>query len=210
VASDTLTRVPSLRDRQKTETRRALREAALKLFASRGYDATKAEDIAEKAGVSARTFFRYFPTKESVLFFGERDWVQSFAAEYPGQPDALSDIDAMCVTCIGLAPRLTRRRQSLLLFLRAVASSPTLRGVEQDHQRENIKNMAEAVAARRGLPRADEACNLLAAVGLLTYRRALDNWLGGPASADLGKVIAEEFRLLAEQVAPARSEAAAS
>jgi hypothetical protein len=61
-----------------------------------------------------------------------------------------------------------------------------------------VENLADAVAARRGLTRADEASTLLAAVGVPTYRRALDAWLAGPANAQLGDVIAEEFQLLAE------------
>jgi AcrR family transcriptional regulator len=176
----------------------ALREAALKLFAAQGYDTTKTEEIAEKAGVSARTFFRYFPTKESVLFLGERAWVQSFALLYRGQPDSLSDVDARSATLIALASGLARSRQALRLYERALASSPTLRGQEQDHQREDVEKVAEAITGRRGLPRADEACTLLAAVGVLTYRRALNAWLAGPADAELGDFIAEEFRLLAE------------
>ena len=192
-----LARAPSLRDAHKNRTRLALREAALKLFATRGYDTTKTDEIAEKAGVSARTFFRYFPTKESVLFLGERAWVESFALLYRGQPDSLSDVDAMCATLIALASGLARSRPALRLYERAVASSLTLRGREQDHQREDVEKVAEAIGARRGLTRADEACTLLAAVGVLAYRRALNAWLAGPADAELSDFIAEEFRLLA-------------
>ena len=195
--SKTLT--PSLRDRQKIQTRRVLRDAALKLFAARGYDATTTEEIAEKAGVSARTFFRYFPTKESVLIGGERQWNQSIIDSYPDQPGSSSDIDALCATFAAHAPRIARRRQSLLLYERALASSPMLRGQVQDHVREDVGELAKAVAIRRGLSNPDEGCALLAAIGLMTFRRALDTWLAGPASADLATVVIEEFRLLTEQ-----------
>jgi AcrR family transcriptional regulator len=194
------TRAPSLRDKHKNQTARALRAAALKLFATQGYDATTTEEIAEKAGVSARTFFRYFPTKESLMFSGEHDWIQSYAEELPRQPASLSDLDALCAIITDNTPRLVRRRQSLLLFVRSVASSRTLRGLEHDHQEENTRVLAEAIAARRGRRTPDEGCTLLAAVGLLAYRRALDIWLAGPASADLAKVITREFKLLSEQV----------
>lgn len=195
----TITRAPSLRDKHKNQTARALRAAALNLFATQGYDATTTEQIADKAGVSARTFFRYFATKESLLFFGEHDFIQSYAEELPQQPQELSDLDALCATIINQAPRLVRRRQSLLLFVRSVASSRTLRGLDHDHQLENTRVLAQAVAARRGKRNPDEACTLLAAVTLLAYRRALDIWLAGPASADLAKVITTEFKLLSQQ-----------
>jgi len=198
-------RTPSLRDAHKSRTRRGLREAALKLFASQGYDTTTTEEIAEKAGVSARTFFRYFPTKESVLFLGERAWVHSFVEKYRGQPDSFSDVDAMWITLSEVASGLTQSRKSLQLYERALASSPTLRGQEQDHQREDVETVAEAIAARRGLRRADEASTLLAAVCLLTFLRALGAWLAGPARASLSEIIDEEFRLLAESFTQERA-----
>lgn len=193
------TRTPSVRDAHKARTRRALREAALDLFATQGYDTTTTEQIAEQAGVSARTFFRYFPTKESVLFLGERDWLRAFAEAYREQPDSSSNVDAMCTAFAQLASaQLPQRRKALLLFTKAIASSPTLRGREHDHQREDARTIAKAIATRRGLRRVDEQSSILAALGLMTYRRAIDTWLQGPARIDIGDVISEGFEHLAE------------
>src|SRR3954452_8389109 len=59
---------PSLRDRKKQRTRRALVEAAAELFEERGYDATTVADIAAAADIGTRTFFSYFASKEELLF----------------------------------------------------------------------------------------------------------------------------------------------
>ncbi|MDW5611780.1 MULTISPECIES: TetR family transcriptional regulator [Mycolicibacterium] len=59
---------PSLRERKKTRTRETVRREAFRLFELNGYGQTTVDQIAEAADVSPRTFFRYFPTKESVLF----------------------------------------------------------------------------------------------------------------------------------------------
>lgn len=56
-----------LRERKKAQTRQGIRDAAVRLFTEHGYHRTTVADIADAAGVSPRTFFGYFPTKESVL-----------------------------------------------------------------------------------------------------------------------------------------------
>ena len=193
--SQPLTKTRSLRDENKSRTRRALREAALKLFATNGYDETTTEEVSEQAGVSARTFFRYFPTKESVLWLRERDWVETVIHGFLAQPKSLSDWEAMRLTLTDIVGTMARGRTGLLLFQRAVASSPTLRGRDFDHQQRDIQDLAEAVAKRRRLRQPDESCVLVATISLLIYRRALDVWLAGPASRTPGEVLAEEFRL---------------
>src|SRR5262245_14505017 len=195
-SSEAVAQTPSRREKHKSRTRQALREAALELFAAQGFDTTTTEEIAEKAGVSVRTFFRYFPTKELVLFFGRYDFVQAFVAELVRQPQSKSDLDAIRAAYSESAPGFADRRKALHLYERALASSPTLRGTEQDRQIEDIHTIAGAIAERRGLAHRDEECTLLAAIGLLTYRRALGRWLAGPSSGDFGAVIDEEFDLL--------------
>jgi AcrR family transcriptional regulator len=172
------------------------------LFATKGYDTTTTEEIAEKAGVSARTFFRYFPTKESVLFIGERAWLDKFFEIYQRQPPSLSEMDAMCATLVEAVSNFSARgRQYMRAYEKAVASSATLRGCAQDNRERHIAEVAAAIAARRGAAQADESAILLAMIGMLAHRRAIEVWLASPATASLGEVIAEEFKLLSESFA---------
>jgi AcrR family transcriptional regulator len=198
---------PSRRKEHKLRTQRALQQAALELFAERGYDTTTTDEISERAGVSPRTFFRYFPTKESVLFVGEYGWFQSFTRLFLAQPAKLSDLEALRATLHTLAPSLVKIRHALVLYERAVASSAALRGGVFDHQQHRIATVAEAIAIRRDLAKPDEACRILATAVLVFYRRAVTQWLAGPASADPRKTIKSEFDLLIAQLAPGPADA---
>jgi len=195
-SSETVPQAPSRRETHKSRTREALRKAALELFAAQGFDTTTTEEIAERAGVSVRTFFRYFPNKELVLFLGRYDAIQAFAHALLDQPASSSDLDAMRAAFMTSAPGYADRRKALVLYERAVASSPTLRGNEQDRYVEDVHTLAKAISTRHGLAEPDEACKLLAAIGLLANRRALGRWLAGPASGDFAVAVAEEFDLL--------------
>jgi AcrR family transcriptional regulator len=66
----------TLRERRRRQTVEEIADVAFALFAERGYEATSVEQIAGLAGVSTRTFFRYFPSKEAVVFFDHPEAVQ--------------------------------------------------------------------------------------------------------------------------------------
>ena len=207
MAETTASPTTSRRQEHKLRTQRALQNAALDLFAKQGYDETTTDDIAEKAGVSPRTFFRYFATKESVLFVGEYGWFQSFTKQFLAQPRELSDLEAIRQTLITLAPGLAKIRKALLLYEKAVASSPTLRGGVHDRQQDDIATIADAIATRRGLAAADAGCTILATVALTTYRNALMGWLDGPATVNPGDAISDALDVVLTEFGPARAPA---
>jgi AcrR family transcriptional regulator len=185
----------SPRGEHADRTRMALVDAALNLFSANGYDQTTTDDIAESAGVSPRTFFRYFPTKESVLFFGEYDFIHAFSGVYLAQPEQASDFDAMANSFALLAPALKRIRKRITQYHESVASSPLLLGRERKNHEANAETVADVIAARRHLPSPDQECRLLAAVGMLLLERALRQWIASPGQA-IEDVIRQEFAAL--------------
>ena len=185
----------SPRDEHADRTRTALLDAALNLFSLKGYDQTTTEEIAEAAGISARTFFRYFPTKESVLFSGEYDFIHAFSGVYLAQDESLSDYEAMASSFALLAPGLKRIRRRIAQYHEAVASSPVLLGRERSNHRENAEIVAKVVARRRHLPFPDDECQLLASIGMLLLERAIGRWLSAP-NRGLDDLIRHEFAAL--------------
>ena len=185
----------SPRDEHANRNRNALLEAALNLFSANGYDETSTDQIAESAGLSPRTFFRYFPTKESVLFFGEYDFINAVSGVYLAQPEDASDFEAMANSFALLAPGLNRIRKRIAQYREAVASSLVLLGRERRNHEANAETVAKAIADRRGLAAPDDECRLLASVGMLLIERALNEWLATPGRA-LDDLIRQEFAAL--------------
>jgi AcrR family transcriptional regulator len=185
----------SPRNEHADRNRNALLEAALNLFSANGYDETTTDQIAESAGLSPRTFFRYFPTKESVLFFGEYDFIDAVSGVYLAQPEEMSDFEAMANSFALLAPGLKRIRKRIAQYHEAVASSLVLLGRERRNHAANTETVAKVIADRRHLPTPDAECRLLASIGMLLMERALNQWLTAPGRG-LDDIIRQEFAAL--------------
>ncbi len=115
------------RQEKKLETRAALNDAAVTLFASQGYEHTTVDDLCREANVSLRTFFRYFESKDDVLFAREMDiepFLAALRATDPDQPPLDAFRDAYLAQ-----PRLSADDAAqAVLFHRAMGSSAVLQG----------------------------------------------------------------------------------
>lgn len=171
-------------------------DAALELFAAGGFDATTAEQIAERAGVSPATFFRYFPTKASVVFHRDFGFMRSFAEAYVARPRRLSDYDALRETFVALCSEVQPLRRRVETYRTVIDSSPILVGLEREHLDEHAVTVARAVVRRRGGATSADDARTLADVSLALYQRALRRWLTGPRRAELGGLVDQEFARL--------------
>jgi AcrR family transcriptional regulator len=84
-----------LRERKKQRTREQIVDAAMGLFAERGYQATTIADIAAAADVAPRTFFSYFPSKEAVVFHNVDHLLEGLAGALRDRPTGESAFDAL-------------------------------------------------------------------------------------------------------------------
>jgi AcrR family transcriptional regulator len=157
------------REQRKQDTRRALEDAALRRFAQDGYDGTSVEVIAADAGVSARTFFRYFAGKDDVLDMGREARQAELRAVIHARRD-LSDLAVVREAVVVVSRGFEADRARLLLRQEAAMSSAVLRGKIFD-----TFVSWEYVVARElgGTPEAD----VLAAVGIAIFRTAITRWL---------------------------------
>jgi AcrR family transcriptional regulator len=181
---------------QREQTRQALVEAALSLFAAKGYDDTSVDEIAAWAGVSPRTFFRHFETKERVLFFGGEAFNAAVLRTLPGRPVRLGDLAALEATMIALAPTLTPLKARIRLYFRALETSTALLGRHVALQSAHYDEVASVLAARRGAAVPDVRAQLAAAVAAATMDRTYRVWFAGRRA--LPELVAEHFALVRE------------
>ncbi len=172
--------------------------AAMELFAERGFEDTTVADIAARAGLTKRTFFRYFSDKREVLFSGsealEAAFVEAIAAAPADAPPLAAvarGLDAMA-DFFGAAGDHPRRRQSIIV------ANPDLQ------ERELVKLVGFAAAGAEALRArgvADPAATLAAEAGIAVLRVAFEEWAGGPQGQDLHKLLDEglsELRAVAQ------------
>jgi TetR/AcrR family transcriptional regulator, regulator of mycofactocin system len=111
-----------LRQRKKDSSRRAIEDAAWELFAEKGYEETSINDIAERADVAPRTFFRYFPTKEAVMYPQFEELLQSvreaFRARPVDEPVVTSLFESFDVLAGSLEGEGSRARQRMAMMKR--------------------------------------------------------------------------------------------
>jgi AcrR family transcriptional regulator len=188
-----------LREQHKQTTRLALEDAALKRFARDGFDQTSVDAIAADAGVSPRTFFRYFATKDEVLDMGRearqamlRDTVRDLDPDLPVQ-------DVVRRAVVALAAGFQDDRERVELRQRAAESSPVLRGRLFDTFVSWEHTLAAALADRPGVDR--DTSETLAAVGIAMFRTATARWVRGPGS-ELPALVSSAFGTLSSSPWP--------
>lgn len=169
------------------DARTRLQEAATELFAQHGYDAVTAAEIAARAEVTERTFFRHFADKREVLFANED---LMLAALMDGVRSAPDDADLGALVGAGLdavAERLTPHRAALRRRLAIIAAHPALRERELTKQQVTAQALADALRAR-GI--ADATATLAGEVALVALRVAFDGWLADRRGPSLRRRIA--------------------
>ncbi|MFC4908873.1 TetR/AcrR family transcriptional regulator [Actinomadura gamaensis] len=147
------------RERKKAATRRALADAALKLFLERGYDAVGVREIAEAADVSVTTLFKHFPDgKEALLFDQDADREAMLVRAVRDRPAGTSVPGALLDLLRDERAERMRKDPAFEDFLRLIESTPALREYSRRMWLRHETALAEAIASESGLPASDPAC----------------------------------------------------
>ncbi len=169
--------------------RRAIQADALRLFERLGYDETSVEQIAAAADISARTFFRYFASKEAVVVFWP-EYAQRLARMMAARP---KDEPAVKAIRLGIADGLaafdTRDREQLLRCSRLAFRTRTLHPALRHQQAEMARVVGSVLAERLGRDAADlRVLSVSSAIAAAVYV-ALEYWQTRDGIDDLGQLI---------------------
>ncbi len=154
-----------------------LQRAALELFREHGYERTTAAQIAARAGVTERTFFRQFPDKREVLFDGEALLRTALTGAIANAPDGLGPLDTLFEAFRSVLPLLEDNRPYALPRHELISSTPAL------HERELAKTAAlidALAAALKARGTADLKAVLAAQTGMAAFVHATISWLDDP------------------------------
>jgi AcrR family transcriptional regulator len=172
-----------------------LREAALVLFEERGFEQTTVAEIAARAGLTERTFFRHFADKREVLFRGSEGLRDALVAAIDEAPAAASPLEAVTAALDAagavFARELASRRRAVIL------ANPEL----QERELIKLASLAGALAEalrRRGVE--DPVAGLAAETGMAVFRITFERWVTDPAERPWAEHLREALAELGELV----------
>lgn len=150
-----------------------LEQAALALFAERGYDGTTVADIAERAGLRKRSFFRYFPDKREALFGGTPRLAAHLRRQAEEAPAGTPPWQVLLAALTSSARLLPEDRSAARTRRSIISANPELR------EREVLKvamldDLLRALLAERGVP--EQQAAYLVRLALTVYEQAFDRW----------------------------------
>jgi AcrR family transcriptional regulator len=185
----------TLRERTRRAVRAEIAGAAVALFAERGFDETTVEDIARAVGMTKRSFFRYFGTKEDAVFAGTEDLVEEVVEELRTRPD-----DEGPWECLHQVLRRWQERihasGAELSGQRLIQSTPALRA-RLHQKRELWRHAARDVLVARSAGTLDDfTADLLANAAIAVLDSVAREWVRTDGRADRARLLDEGFATL--------------
>jgi AcrR family transcriptional regulator len=179
--------------RWEPDARGRLAQAAIELYVERGFEQTTVADIAARAGLTERTFFRHFADKREVLFAGQDEFQALFVDVLVGAPADATPLATVELALYAAADNFEPRRAWSVERNKVIAANPGLR------ERELIKlaNLTEAIAAalrERGV--SEPTASLTAQSGIAVFHVGFQTWIAAEKSRTFSRIITESLAAL--------------
>ena len=170
--------------RWEPNARERLERAAMDLYRERGFDETAVADIAARAGLTERTFFRYFADKREVLFGGASALQDLLTDRIAAAPEALGPLDTVATALEATSAMFEERRPFARARQAVIAAHPAL----QERELIKLASLAAAIAgALRGRGAPEPAATLAAEAGVAIFKLAFERWMTDSKKRDLAR-----------------------
>jgi AcrR family transcriptional regulator len=176
--------------RWEPDSRGRLHNAALALYGEGGFENTTVAEIASRAGLTERTFFRHFADKREVLFAGGDQLEELVVSAIDDAPGSLAPVDAVYAGLEAGAEMLQERGDFAAQRQRIIAANTEL----QERERAKLASLATAIAdalRRRGVD--EPAASLAAEVGIAVFRIGFQRWTDGGCKGDLAQLMRDSL-----------------
>ena len=176
-----------LRERRHRQTSADIRDAAVRLARERGFDKVTIEEICAEAGISARTFFNYFPNKESAIAYGPSDIPPELVADFVAAgPASYSVVLAELITLAAHHLRdVPPPRELAEGCLELAKTSPAVLSAFLAEFERFQNHLTDIVVRRQKMRPDNEMAGLISALALTAIRSGIESWTSGkPKDAD--------------------------
>jgi AcrR family transcriptional regulator len=183
-----------LRETKKLRTREEIAGQAMRLFVQRGFDNVTVAEVAAAAGVSEKTVFNYFPTKEDLFFDEVDDRIAGIVAAIRERRDGVSVLGALRTMQLSECKRLCS--PGFAHFAKAIESSPALQAKELEVMARIAQALTDAIAAELDLDERDAriAAGLIVSVHRQYFRAARKQALAGKTGITAERVLRADLK----------------
>lgn len=181
----------TLRERNRLRTREDIIAAALAMFVEHGYEATTIDQIAKAAGVSSATLFRYFPSKEDLLFGDEDKSAAAMVQQVGGRSDRSATVAALAEPVVKFAAELQDERTPRLTHLVMTNRSLEARSLRMRLRWE--RDIARQLATEQDLAAPALEHTLTASIAVSCLSTALRYWDKSDTSTSLTDLVTQAF-----------------
>jgi AcrR family transcriptional regulator len=188
---------PGLREKRKRQLKSDLSRQAIQLFAQKGFEETTIDEIVDPLAVSKRTLFRYFPTKEDLVFAWYEELTDELRCALEARPKTEAPFESVCETLLSLLHYYDENPKWALAMTRLAKATPALVGKSFEKRSIWERELAKALAKRLpNAPARDFTARVTVAAALAAFTCGIDEWTDSRGKANVRACLDRAFSIV--------------
>jgi AcrR family transcriptional regulator len=189
--------IMSLRERKKLEIRREISQFGINLFLKNGFTNTTVDEIVDPLGISKRTFFRYFETKEDVVFAWYEELTTELVDALKARPTDEEPFDAVCETLFSLLKYYDPDQNRARAMMRLSRETPALVGKSFEKKAIWERELSQALSRRLGKPARNHLkARVIVGSAMTAFTSGVDEWYEKQGKTELRPLLQKAFSFI--------------